>query len=221
MDKRFWASVVIIVVILGGVFVATSHKQSDSGGTTNASAGATNHVKGEGKAGVTLVEYGDYECPACYQYYPVLNQVYDKYKSQIHFQFRNFPLTSLHKNAFAGARAAEAADLQGKFWEMHDTLYQNQDPNGQSGWVAAEDPLSTYFVQFAQQLGINTDKFKADYRSSAVNNRINKDIDAATSLKFSATPSFVVDGQAISSPNPTVDAFSKVIDKEIANKSGH
>jgi protein-disulfide isomerase len=214
MDKRFIGVLVIVAAVLIGVFAITNHKSAAPAGPK---AGLTNHIEGKSTTGVKLIEYGDYECPACYQYYPVVKQVAAKYNDQITFQFRNFPLTSLHKNAFAGARAAESADLQGKFWQMHDILYDNQDPNGQQGWVASNDPLS-YFTQFATSLGLNITKFKSDYASSYVNDRINKDEAEAFSLNFSGTPSFVLDGQPITNPSPTLDAFSKIIDKAIADK---
>ncbi len=213
MDKRFLATLGVIVVVLTGIFILTNHNKAaaPSGG----SVAATNHVEGQGKSGVNLTEYGDYECPACYEYYPVLKQIYAKYSTQIVFQFRNFPLTQIHKNAFAGARAAEAADLQGKYWQMHDTLYDNQDPNGQQGWVASDSPI-TYFKQFAQQLGLNTTKFVADYNSNLVNDRINKDLSIANNFGFQGTPSFTINNQPITAPAPTLDAFSKVIDAAIA-----
>lgn len=216
MDKRFLATLAVIIVILGGIFFITNHKKASA--PSDSAATATNHVEGQGKSGVKLTEYGDYECPACYEYYPILKQVYAKYSDQIYFQFRNYPLVQIHKNAFAGARAAEAADLQGKYWQMHDLLYNNQDPNGQSGWVASDSPL-TFFTQFAQQLGLDTTKFSKDYASTEVNGRINKDTAIAQSLNFSGTPSFTINGDAISAPQPTVDAFSKIIDAAIAKKA--
>jgi protein-disulfide isomerase len=217
MDKRFLATLAVIVVILGGVFVATTHKKP-AAPVSNGSASATKHVEGDGKSGVTLTEYGDYECPACYEYYPILKQVFAKYSPQIFFQFRNFPLVQIHKNAYAGARAAEAADLQGKYWEMHDALYNNQDPNGQQGWVASDSPL-TYFTAFAKQLSLNTTQFTTDYNSDLVNSRISKDLAIAQNFNFSGTPSFTINNQAISAPQPTLDAFSKVIDAAIAKQT--
>jgi protein-disulfide isomerase len=216
MDKRFLATLGIIVVVLAAIFVVTTHKKANAPGASS-NVAATSHIEGQGKSGVTLTEYGDYECPACYQYYPILQQVFTKYSTQIYFQFRNFPLTQIHKNAFAGARAAEAAGLQGKYWEMHDALYNNQDPNGQQGWVASDSPL-TYFTAFAQQLGLNTTKFKTDYASAAVNASINKDLSVGQAFNFQGTPSFTINNQPISAPAPTVDAFSKVIDAAIAKK---
>jgi len=216
MDKRFLATLAAIVVVLAGIFFITNHHKTATP-VSKGSSGATNHVEGEGKSGVNLTEYGDYECPACYEYYPILKQVYAKYSTQIYFQFRNFPLTQIHKNAFAGARAAEAADLQGKYWQMHDALYDNQDPNGQTGWVASDSPL-TYFKGFAQQLGLNTTQFVTDYNSNLVNNRISKDLSVGNGFGFSGTPSFTLNGQPVTAPAPTLDAFSKVLDAAIAAK---
>ena len=177
MDKRFWAVLGIIVLIFGGIIYANG-RNKDTGNNANG-AQPTNHVKGSTTSGVTLVEYGDFECPVCFVYYPVVKAAVDKRKDDIAFQFRNFPLTSVHKNAFAGARAAEAAGLQNKYWEMFDAIYTNQDPSGQSGWVASDSPL-TFFEGFAKTLGLNINQFKKDYASDKVNNLINADLTVGT-----------------------------------------
>lgn len=214
MSKQFWAVIAAIVLILVGVTVVSNHnkpKTSSGSGTT------TNHVEGKGTTGVTLVEYGDYECPYCQAYYSTVKQVVASYGDQIRFQFVNFPLTSIHQNAFAGARAAEAAGMQGKYWEMHDLLYENNDPNGSTGWVASNAP-STYFEQFAKQLGLNVAKFKTDMASSAVNDAINADMKKGTDLGIDGTPTFYVDGKKVTINN-TTDDFKKVLDAEIAKKT--
>src|SRR5581483_9854146 len=173
-----------------------------------------------------LVEYGDYECPICGLYYAPVKQVVAQFSNQIYFQFRNLPLTSIHKNAFAGARAAEAAGLQGKYWQMHDKLYDNQDPEGASGWVASDNPLS-YFTQFAQQIGLNVNQFKSDYASEKVNNYITADLNAFSKTgQEQATPTFFLDGKYIpntklSDPTtgqPSVQKFTQVLNAEIAKK---
>lgn len=219
MDKRFWAIVGVIVVIFGGVlFINNQHK----GSTTTP---PTEHIRGNLSSKVTLQEYGDYQCPACGEFYSVTHEVQTKYADKIKFQFSNLPLTSLHPNAFSAARAAEAADKQGKFWQMHDTLYQNQDPSGKSGWVASSDPLNNYFVKYAQQLGLDITKFKADYASQDVNNRINADIDAFQKTgEPMATPSFFLNGKKLNNSNllgtdnlPSLEAFSKQLDQALAS----
>src|ERR1700733_9956637 len=112
MTKQFWAVLVVIILIFVGIFVFSGNK-NNANTSTSSSAKPTEHIEGLGKSGVTLVEYGDYECPYCEEYFPVVKQVQQQYNDQIFFQFRNFPLTSIHPNAFAGARAAEAAALLG------------------------------------------------------------------------------------------------------------
>lgn len=219
MDKRFWAVVAVIILIFGGIFWATSSKsKAPSSGTTQ----TTNHVDGQNSAGVTLVEYGDFQCPGCGQYYQSVKDTVAKYHKQISFQFRNFPLTQIHPNAFAGARAAEAAGKQNKYWEMHDMLYQQNVAyynGGQklSTWINATDPLS-FFTNFAQQLGLNITQFKQDYASDAVNRAINADIESGNKLSVSSTPTFFLDGQKIQ-PQPTADSFAQLIDGAIAAKT--
>jgi protein-disulfide isomerase len=209
MSKPFWVAIAAVIVIFGGILL---FKGGDAGAPSASNAKPTNHLIGDGKTGVVLVEYGDYQCPFCGQYYPIVKQVQEKYNSQITFQFRNLPLLQIHQNAFAGARAAEAASLQGKFWEMHDMLYENQ-----SAWSSSSKSL-TIFEAYAKQLGLNTDKFKKDFASSSVNDTINADIVAFDKTKQEkSTPTFFLDGKKI---KPTsVDEFSKLIDGEITAKS--
>jgi protein-disulfide isomerase len=207
MSKPFWAAIAIIVIIFGGIII---FNKDDASAPSNG-AKPTSHLYGEGKSGVKLVEYGDYQCPFCGQYYPLVEQVKEKYKEQIHFQFRNLPLIQVHQHAFAAARAAEAADKQGKFWEMYNLLFQNQ-----SGWSAGNN-VQPIFEQYAKQLGLDAKRFKADAASSAVNDIINADINEFKKTKLTpGTPTFFLDGKKI---NPkSVDEFSKLIDAAIAAK---
>ena len=233
MDRRFLGILAVIAVVLVGVFVFSSR----SNPTPASSSQPTNHVEGQGKAGVTLIEYGDYQCPYCGGYYPIIKQVVSQFSSQIYFQFRNLPLTSLHPNAFAGARAAEAAGLQNKYWQMHDLLYQeNQDyyDNGTNTWVNASNPMND-FDSYAQQLGLNVTKFDNDYASTQVGDVINADIAAFNKTGLSeSTPTFFLDGKNISdqslavgtSGNPyvynqaaSVSNFDKIIQAEINAKT--
>jgi protein-disulfide isomerase len=223
MSKGFWGIVIAIIVVFGGIIWIKNANKANAPSTTQ----VTNHVEGQNQKNVTLVEYGDYQCPFCEQYYPVVKQVVTKYNRDIKFQFANLPLTQLHQNAFAAARAAEAAGLQNKFWEMHDMLYENQN-----AWVQTSDP-SKAFEQFAKQLNLNVTQFKSDFSSSKVNNLINADIAAFNKTKEElATPAFFLDGKKITpslvytdETNQTVDvpasvaAFSKVIDPVIAAKT--
>ncbi len=208
MSNRFFVILLTIIVLFFGIFFVTKNKDGSSG--SNGGVQPTNHVIGKGQKQITLVEYGDYQCPFCGQYYPILKQVQQKYDKEIFFQFRNFPLTQVHHNAFVGARAAEAADKQGKFWPMHDLLYENQQ-----AWSAASDPNS-FFISYANQLGLDVEKFKTDMASSEVNDVINADIEAGQKLSVNSTPTFFLNDQKLDPSPQSVQEFSKLIDAAIA-----
>lgn len=196
----------VIVAVVGFLYFTKPAEQT--GGTLS------EHTTGAGSTGVVLVEYGDFQCPACGSYYPVLQQVKAKYGDQITLQFRNFPLESIHVNARAASRAAEAASLQGKFWEMHDKLFESQ-----LQWSETKDPVGT-FKAFAEQLQLDAAKFEQDYRSSEVNSVINADLAEGRRLGASSTPTFVLNGEKIENPGASLEAFSAVLDKAIADKTG-
>ncbi|HEY4161183.1 MAG TPA: thioredoxin domain-containing protein, partial [Candidatus Saccharimonadales bacterium] len=192
MDKRFLAIIGVIVVVFLGVVLLGNHGNSNNNGSSSSNGTKpTNHVEGNLNSKVTLVEYGDYECPVCQSYFATVKQVEQQYAGQIKFQFRNLPLSQIHQNAIAGARAAEAADMQGKFWQMHDVLYEENDYEEQTGWVVSNDPLDDYFVGYAKQLGLNVSKFKTDFASAAANDRIQADLAAFSKTgQQEATPTF-------------------------------
>jgi protein-disulfide isomerase len=213
VSKGFLAIIAAVVLVFIGIFAFNGHKSdSGSGKSSSSSKGQpTSHIEGNGQNGILLVEYGDYQCPYCQQYYPIVKQVVAKYNDRIKFQFVNFPIVSLHQNAFAAARAAEAAALQGKFWEMHDLLYENQ-----SQWAESSNPMQ-FFQQYAQQLGLNTDQFKKDYSSNKVNNAINADKAAGDKLGIEGTPTFYLNGKKID-VQADVGSFTKQIQQAIKQK---
>jgi len=215
MDKRFLGILGAIVIIFIGIF-AISQKSSNNSSNSGSSSSAkpTSHIEGSNAKNVTLVEYGDYECPICEAYYLPLKQAVAQNINDIHFQFSNLPLTAIHQNAFAGARAAEAAALQGKFWEMHDKLYENQND-----WVSSTSPLDL-FSQYAQAIGLNVSQFKQDYASSKVNDAINADLAQFDKThQEKATPTFFLNGKFLSNNSlvdpqtgaPTADRISAAI----------
>jgi len=207
MDKRFLLILAGLAVLFGGIFWFNKSKAK----TTTTQGTPSNHVIGTNTTGVTLVEYGDYECPACGQFYPIVKEVQKTYANKIAFRFANFPLVQIHPNAMAGARAAEAASLQGKFWEMHDLLYDNQ-----STWSTGSNP-QPYFDQYANSLGLNITKFDQDMNSSAVLGTINADTAEVQALGGSGTPTFVINGKRIDTNPGSLDAFKQLIDQSIKN----
>lgn len=214
MDKRFWGFLAAVAVILAGIYIITNDDKA--GAPATGKANLTNHIRGGGPDAITLVEYGDFACPACAQYYPIVKTVIGRYSDQVAFQFRNFPLFQIpgHENSIAAARAAEAADKQDKYWEMHDLLYENQQ-----SWIPSKEPLEV-FTGYADQLGLDTKQFQEDYKSREVNNRVQADLKEGNRLGVTGTPTFFIDGKKISNPDASVEAFSKVIEAAIKQKTG-
>lgn len=190
MSKQFLLILAAIVIVFGGLLFFNKRNTSTSnGGDSNDTSTLSENKTQEGSTGVTLVEYGDFQCPACRQFFPVVQQLKQEYKGKVTFQFRHFPLTEIHQNALIGSRAAQAAAIQGKFWEMHDMLYENQD-----AWSSNTNP-APIFEGYANQLGLDVTKFSEDMKSEAVNNVIQADRNYAKGQGFSSTPTFVLDGK--------------------------
>jgi protein-disulfide isomerase len=210
MDRRFIAVLAVILgIFVAYVYVVKNKDDSSKNGTVTASV--SNHSRGAGNKKVTLTEYGDFQCPVCGQYYPIIKQIEEKYGDDITFTFRHFPLDSVHPNARAASRAAEAAGKQGKFFEMYDLIYTNQ-----TSWSNASNS-ALIFEGYATQLGLNTDTFKSDYASEEVNAVINADLNEGKGLNISGTPTFYLNGRLMQdSERRSYDEMVKAIDAEIA-----
>lgn len=167
----------------------------------------SDYISGNKKAKVVLVEYSDFQCPACGQYHPLIKQVTQKYNDKIAFVQRHFPLQQ-HKNALAAARAAEAAGKQGKFYPMGDLLFTNQQD-----WEEEKDPQKL-FESYAKQLKLNIDQFKKD-NTDAQDKKIEDDRNSGVALGVNSTPTFFLNGVKLDNPSSLAD-FSKLIDAELA-----
>lgn len=210
------AILLLVALALGGMYWFT---QKDKPATGNGGTGtASNHVQGAGNKKIELTEYGDFQCPACGGYFPILRQIKAQFGDDIKFQFKHFPLDNIHKNARAAHRAAEAAGLQGKFWEMHDQLYAEQQ-----AWSGSVNPVPV-FEGYAQQLGLDMEKYKADVQSESTNKTINADIADGQAVKAVSTPTFVINGKKVDDETQqtmrTVEGFAKVLNDEIVKLGG-
>lgn len=139
-------------------------------------------------AKVNIVEFGDYQCPACKAADPITKQILKDYPGKINFVFRNFPLPQ-HVNALVSAEAAEAAGAQGKYWQMYDKLYENQIE-----WAESVTPLDI-FTNYAKELELNIDQFKNDISTNKFQQKINTDKNDGISLGVNSTPTFFINGQ--------------------------
>lgn len=147
----------------------------------------SHQIKAEG-AKVTVVEFGDFQCPACGAAYPVVSEILKTYKGKINFVFRNFPLINAHKNAETAAEVAEAAGAQNKFFEMLDKLYQNQKEWGES------DKAMDYFITYAKELKLDVEKLKKEVQDKKYKKRIDKDLADGNAAGVNSTPTFYING---------------------------
>lgn len=207
MTNKAWIifTVVCVALVGGLVYLNKSNKIDvstvDTTKVQEASADSGTigeHTFGNMKSKVVVIEYGDYQCPGCGDAYPILKQLTEKYESQMGFVFRNFPLTSIHPNALAAATAAEAAGLEGKFWEMHDALYTNQ-----SSWnqLAGAD-RTNYLVTLAGNVGASSDKVEKLLNgdtsdSTRVSKKISFDQALGRKAGVTGTPSIYIDGKNV------------------------
>lgn len=148
----------------------------------------TPHVTGSASASATLVEFSDFQCPACRSVQPLVTQIKAQYGEKLRFVYRHFPLRSIHKNAAMAARASEAAAKQNKFFAYHDKLFEVQPE-----WEGDADP-TLRFIAYAKELGLNEEQFKKDIADSALDARVLKDEADATTIGVSATPTFYLNG---------------------------
>lgn len=163
------------------------------------------HSIGAEGAKVTIVEFGDFQCPACRSTEPVLKQLLSEYSSDARLVFRHLPLNGIHPHAEEAARAAEAAAEQGKFWEYHDMLYANQE-----AWSGSSN-IQTALDAYATELGLNLAKFQADYTSSAIIDRISYDKGDAKKLEINSTPTIYINGEKLTEA-PSYEIMKSEID---------
>lgn len=193
------------------------------------------HVRGNAMAQVTLEEYGDFQCPPCGRFYPVLKAAEHEYGDRLRVVFRHMPLRK-HEHALLAARAAEAAGLQGRFWEMHDMLYENAlrwskgiDSIGpdappsrrlESNILAMDLEVRDVFFRYAEVLRLDVERFKQDLDSEPVRERVESDRAHGAGLGIDRTPTIYVNGHHIASPSAfTAEGLHEVIEAALAGKT--
>ena len=157
---------------------------------------------------VVLVEFSDFQCPACGLYYPLVKQLKADLGDKLIVVYKHFPLKSLHKNAEFAARASEAALVQGKFWEMHNILFEKQ-----SEWSGSDQALSL-FTDYANSLGLDKEKFLADIDLNATYDKIITDYQQGVRLGVTGTPTFFLNGKKLTNPG-NYDSFKLLIEQSI------
>jgi len=193
-NKRLWTGGIIALLAL----LVISYVVSSSDDTIDPALFAdvevmelTAHEKGNIESDIRLVEYSDFQCPACKAAAPAIAELVENFGDQFVFEYRHFPLRSIHPNAQLAAQATEAAAKQGMFWEMHDKLFEMQ-----TEWSQSFNP-ERFFRNYAEELGMNVDRFRFDLNSDEVKDRVNANADEAAALQLPGTPAFVFNGEQI------------------------
>lgn len=208
-----WVGVIVVTIgaIIGLYFLTSNqgNNSQNSGLTLSKPVSAQDWRKGPDGAKAVLVEYGDFECPACAAYESILTQLLNEFNDQLQLVYREFPLVQ-HQNARLAAQAAEAAGAQGKFWEMHDKIYQTQ-----KDWenLSNSQALAT-FKNYAQGLGLNISKFTSDLNSAAVAAKIDDDVSSGNLSGIRGTPTFFLNGKDVGYPQG-YEEFKSIIQKAL------
>lgn len=216
--RNRWTIILISVVVIVGFLAWLIQNRPPQQYGTDSTPGEVNpvtaidHVYGATGDAVkaTLIEFGDYQCPACGAYYPAVKQITEDHKDTLQFVFRNLPLSQLHPNAQLAAKYAEAAGAQGKYFEMHDALYEKQKDWSDLNSSAAESA----FIQYGKDLGLDTDKLTQDANATSTTQKIEDERIDAIGAGAQGTPTFVLNGKIIENPQ-TLDDFTKLIDDAV------
>jgi protein-disulfide isomerase len=220
MQKSFYWIIGVIVIFVGLLGAAAWYKNSDTniGDIPGFAITDKDIVRGNGP--VVLMEYSDFQCPACRAYAPIVEQVLSRRAESITFVYRHFPLPQ-HLNAYNSAQAAEAALKQGKFWEMYVKLFENQNDWANLSSSKALD----VFKGYSSELGIDVAKFEVDYKDVTIKNKIKADYKSGVNAEVVGTPSFYVDGKkldlsGVSDVEAVIGIFTKAIDDAVIAKGG-
>ena len=202
-----FTALIISVAVFGLIKLGTSTPPNQTALLVNAIS-SSDWRKGTQEAKVVLVEYSDFQCPACGSYFPLVKRLNQEFAERLQFAYRHFPLRQIHTNAELAARAAEAAGRQGKFWEMHDMLFENQN-----SWSSQRSAKDT-FLSYAQSLQLDIGRFEGDLNSEEVKEKVENDYQSGIQSGVNATPTFFLNGQKIQNPR-SYDEFRNIIEQAV------
>ncbi len=195
MGKSFWIIIAGVVILMFGAFLffredASAPSQPRSNGDP-LEVTSQDHIRGAEEAAVTIIEYGDFQCPHCARAESTLETILDDFSGDVRLVYRHFPIASIHPHARDAARASEAAAQQDDFWAMHDLLFARQqqwsnDPN-------ARETFATY----AEQLGLDMEQYRSDFENTG--DKVDSDLRIAQDLGVQSTPTFFVNGEQVES----------------------
>lgn|SRR3989344_443884 len=210
--KKIMYSVIGTILLAGGLYGAwkmtskpTEIKQ------INFTFSKNDRIKGNKDSKVILIEYSDFQCPACKAYFPLVKQIADTFKDKAAIIYRHFPLPQ-HQNAQKAAYSAESAGNQGKFWEMHDLLFKNQE-----NW-SDKSNIDELLLSYAKELKLDEEQFKKDIASKKIHDKVDTDVSSGQEAGVNSTPSFFLNGEKLDNPS-NFETFKKIIEKAVDSQS--
>ena len=210
---RAWLWIFVVIILIGAVAAMVRLVQtSDGQGTRDtssilASITPEDWVLGNASSTVTITEYGDFQCPACASYEPLLRAIEKEYSTRVRFVFRHFPLQQ-HPNARPAAMATEAAGAQGKFWEMHDLIYDKQ-----RDWETSSN-AEAIFITYAETLKLSVNAFKDGLNSKVLSRKISDSYQSGLLFNVNGTPTFFLNNEKIDTPRNLVE-FKTLLDNAL------
>lgn len=226
---------VLLAAIVGGWWLYSNSKTPPNKNTNSATANGSNrksdeaglrkiyegapagaqpaNMLGSPNAAVTVEEFADYQCPTCAATHPKMQEIVKLYGNRIKFIYRSFPLSQIHAHAYEAAVAAEAASLQGKFWEMQNQLFPNQKE-----WANSSD-AAKLFEGYAQKIGLDVGKYQNDVLGLMTKGRVDADIQRGRAIGISGTPSIYINGTPLAFEKFDVESMRQVIDSELRKTS--
>lgn len=209
--KNFFSRIIVLAVtglVILGIVKVFSAGNIPSQKTELLEVKSTDWVKGNTESKVVMIEYSDFQCPACAFYYNIINTLMREYGSKMKFVYRHFPLKQIHKNAALAAWTTEAAGKQGKFWQMHDLLFENQEV-----WSEQESPKGI-FADYAKSLSLDVAQFEADMNSQDIKDKVENSLKTGEQLGVNATPTFYLNGKKLGNVG-NYEQLKKLIEEEI------
>ncbi|MBU1118260.1 DsbA family protein [Patescibacteria group bacterium] len=210
---KFWyvAVVAILVLAIFGIYKLVA----GSSGEANDPLTLTEdeRMSGPDTAKVTIIEYSDFQCPACAVFSAEVKKLREEFPNDVRVVFRHYPLKQLHPQAERPSKAAEAAHRQGKFWEMHYKIYENQQTWSQMNNMEVE------FEKYAKELELNIDDYRAAYEDKSIQDKLDADRKSGYKLTIDATPTFYINGKKLENNPRSYAEFKELIEQTIQDKS--
>ncbi len=204
--ERFLFWLVVTIVLIGAIYGVYRAATTPADIPLPTELTSADQIKGNPESDVILIEYSDFQCPACVSYYYLVEEILNEFGNHMQFTYRHFPLKSIHDKATLAAQATEAAGMQGKYWEMYSEIFENQAVWSSLPVAGAENE----FIKYAADLDIDQKQFIEDINSSKAENLVEAEFQSAVEGGLNSTPTFFLNGERIKNPKD-LDEFRTLI----------